>query len=153
MGKFLIFLIFIVNLYSSNLENELEKCALESLKKSQGNEHICLKAIKLLEKKWSFSKKDEELSSLYNYTAYIYEAKEDWKSAALYFEKSIALNTSSSDLARINLGGLYYHGKGVVKNYTKSYELWKHVVRNGDGTGNATNNLDFLCSNHPWACK
>lgn len=154
MSKLFVMCIMVLNLYSSDaFEVESEKCGDESLKKAQGNEKICLNAIKLLDNKWMVSKKEDKLSRLYIYTAYIYEAKKDWKNAAVYFEKSIALNTSYSDLARINLGTMYYYGNGVIKNYTKTYQLWKQVVKNGDWTGNATNNLDFLCSKHPWACK
>jgi|GEM_PF-6215846 TPR repeat protein len=152
MSKFIVLVFLVLSLHSSDsFEIESKKCDDESFKGAQGNELVCLNAIQLLDKK--SKEKDKKLSSLYLATAYIYEAKEDWKNAAMYFEKSIALETSFSDLARINMGTLYYHGRGVIKNYTKSYELWKQVVKNGDWTGNATNNLDYLCSKHSWACK
>jgi len=144
-----------LNLFGNNLEILSKQCGQESLKKEHGNLRVCLKAIKLIKSKFFFStqKKNESLCSLYNYTAYIYEAKKDYDNAAIMFKKSIALNTGSSNLARINLGRLYYYGQGVMKNYNKAYKLWKQVVKNGDWTGNASNNLDILCQEHPWVCK
>lgn len=154
MLRFIIIFIFTINVFGNdNFDTKYKKCGDESLKKELGNVEICLIAISTLEKKLFISKKDNKLSSLYNYTAYIYEAKKDYSNAAKMFQKSIECNTSYSDLAKINLGTLYYYGNGVTKNYTKTYKLWKQVVENGDWTGNATHNLDYLCNKHSWACK
>lgn len=53
--------------------------------------------------------------------------------------------------SQINLGVMYYNGKGVKVNKTKAYELWlKEAKQRNSG---AQRGLDILCKESPWVCK
>lgn len=154
--------IFLILIFSSlvafandTFDRLSKKCDEETLKQplSLGDERICIEAIKLLSQT-TIVKKEEKLSNLLNSAAMIYEAKKNWTNAAKMYEEAIKYKNAYADLAKISLGVMYYDGRGVIKNYTMSYTLWKDVVKNGnDWTGKATNNLDYLCNKHTWACK
>ena len=93
--------------------------------------------------------------SFYN-LAKLYEDSpkyKDYKLAIKMYEKSIAVGYDeySKGKVRVNLGFLYYYGKGASKNYIKSYNLWKDALINGSSV--AQNNLEILCKESPWACK
>ena len=63
---------------------------------------------------------------------------------------TLASNQGLAD-AQNNLGGMYYHGRGIKSDKIKAYKFWyKASIQ---GSTEAQSNLDHLCKESPWACK
>ena len=81
---------------------------------------------------WLEKAADNAHISAINAIGDVYEAKGDFKNAALYYEKAVA---AGSMQGYCNLGYCYEQGQGVVLNSKKAFELYMVAAENGYNRG------------------
>lgn len=86
----------------------------------------------------------------YNNAGVMYSGRALYEKEFTMYKKALEYNPND-DLAHINLGISYYHGRGVAMDKNKAYYHWNIAAKQGNQQ--ATINLGVLCSESPWACK
>lgn len=87
------------------------------------------------------------ISSEYNLGVYFYE-RGNYGEAYNWFIKAA---NKGHDAAQNNLGNMFYKGEGINRNLIQSYQWLRKTAENG--VSQASNSLQVLCSQSPWAWK
>ena len=93
---------------------------------------------------------DDFIAQSYSNAGVIYSKLGQDKIKVKMYEKAIEYKPNDAT-THYNLGVAYYYGEGIGMNKIKAYEHWRAAAK--QGLAQAQKNLDFLCSESPWACK
>ena len=93
---------------------------------------------------------DRYIGNYYYNAGFIYEALGQHKAKMKMYKKALEYGPNDDNI-NLELGAAYFYGEGVGINKIKAYEHWR--IAANQGNKGAQNNLNYLCSQSPWACK